>query len=110
LTKPSACPKQPTTAQVAEATITCLRRTVPGVAFLSGGQSPEQATRHLVAMHERFGGQLPWALTFSFGRALHQLALEAWGGQAAHVAAAQQSLLARVASNRAAVGVRQAIS
>jgi fructose-bisphosphate aldolase class I len=108
------CPKQPTTAQVAKATITCLRRTVPaavpGVAFLSGGQSPEQATRHLVAMHERFGGQLPWALTFSFGRALHQLALEAWGGQAAHVAAAQQSLLARVASNRAAVGVRQAIS
>lgn len=109
-----ACPKQPTTAQVAEATITCLRRTVPaavpGVAFLSGGQSPEQATRHLAAMHERFGGQLPWALTFSFGRALHQPALQAWGGQAANVAAAQQALLDRVASNRAAVGAGEAMN
>jgi fructose-bisphosphate aldolase class I len=102
------CPKQPTTTHVAEATLACLRRTVPvavpGVAFLSGGQSPEQATRHLAAIHAP-GGPLPWALTFSFGRALHQPALEAWGGQAAHVAAAQQALLERVASNRAAVGV-----
>ncbi len=102
-----ACPKQPTTAQVAEATITCLLRTVPaavpGVAFLSGGQSPEQATRHLAAMHEGRGARLPWALTFSFGRALQQPALEAWGGQAVNVAAAQQALLAQVAHNRAAV-------
>lgn len=101
------CPKQPTTAQVADATLACLRRTVPaavpGVAFLSGGQSPEQATRHLAAMHAR-DGQLPWVLTFSFGRALRQPALEAWGGQAANVAAAQQALLAQVASNRVAVG------
>ena len=101
------CPKQPTTAHVADATLACLRRTVPaavpGVAFLSGGQSPEEATRHLAAMHAR-GEQLPWALTFSFGRALQQPALEAWGGDAANVAAAQRALLAQVANNRAAVG------
>ncbi|AMJ66002.1 class I fructose-bisphosphate aldolase [Hymenobacter sp. PAMC 26628] len=105
------CPKQPTTSHVADATLASLLRTVPaavpGVAFLSGGQSPEQATRHLAAMHER-RGRLPWALTFSFGRALHQPALEAWGSQPANVAAAQQALLSRVASNRAAVGVGEA--
>ena len=99
--------KQPTTTQVDVATPACLRRTVPaavpGVAFLSGGQSPEQATHHLAAMHQRVDGQLPRALTFSFGRALHQPALEAWGGQAAKVAAAQQALLDRVHRNRAAV-------
>ena len=103
----SDCPKQPTNAQVAEATLACLRRTVPaavpGVAFLSGGQSPELATRHLAAMHAH-GGPLPWALTFSFGRALQQPALEIWGGQAANVAAAQWALLEQVAHNRAAVG------
>ena len=101
------CPRQPTTADVADATLTSMLRTVPaavpGVAFLSGGQSSEQATRHLAAMHAR-GGRLPWALTFSFGRALHQPALEAWGGQPANVVAAQQALLDRVASNRTAVG------
>jgi len=101
------CPKQPTAAHVAEATLACLRRTVPaavpGVAFLSGGQSPELATRHLAAMHAH-GGPLPWALTFSFGRALQQPALEIWGGQAANVAAAQWALLEQVAHNRAAVG------
>lgn len=102
------CPKQPTTAHVADATLTCLLRTVPaavpGVAFLSGGQSSEQATRHLAAMHER-AGQLPWALTFSFGRALQQPAMEIWGSQATNVAAAQRALLEQVANNRAAVGV-----
>ena len=108
------CPKQPTAAQVADATITCLRHTVPasvpGVVFLSGGQSPEQATRHLAAMHERFSGRLPWALTFSFGRALHQPALETWGGQPANVAAAQRALLDRVASNQAAVSGSAAVA
>ncbi|MFD1470734.1 class I fructose-bisphosphate aldolase [Hymenobacter caeli] len=106
------CPRQPTTAQVADATLACLRRmvpaAVPGVAFLSGGQSPEQATRHPAAMRAR-GGPLPWALTFSIGRARarHQPALETWAGQAANVAAAQRALLHRVASNRAAVGAGQ---
>jgi fructose-bisphosphate aldolase class I len=102
------CPKQSTSAQVAEATLACLRRTVPaavpGVAFLSGGQSPELATRHLMAMHEH-GRPLPWALTFSFGRALQQPALEAWRGDVANVSAAQQALLERVACNRTAVEV-----
>lgn len=110
------CPQQPTAAQVADATVTCLRRTVPaampGVAFLSGGQSAEQATRHLATMHERFAKRLPWALTFSFGRALQQSALEIWGGQAANVPAAQQALLERVRGNVAAVGAghRPAVS
>ncbi len=103
------CPRQPTTAHVADATLASLLRTVPaavpGVAFLSGGQSPEDATRHLAAMHEQFARRLPWALTFSFGRALQQPALEIWAGQAAHVAAAQQALLAQVRRNHAAVGV-----
>ncbi|OWP61387.1 fructose-bisphosphate aldolase class I [Hymenobacter amundsenii] len=101
------CPDQPTTAQVAKATVTCLLRAVPaampGVAFLSGGQSADQATRHLAAMHEQFGGQLPWALTFSFGRALQQSALEIWAGQAANGPAAQQALLERVRGNHAAI-------
>ncbi len=100
-------PKQPTTAQVADATVTCLLRTVPaampGVAFLSGGQTPGQATRHLAAMHEQFAGRLPWALTFSFGRALQQPALEIWAGQAANGPAAQQALLERVRGNQAAL-------
>ncbi len=108
------CPQPATTAQVADATVTCLLRTVPaavpGVAFLSGGQSPEDATRHLAAMHERFAGRLPWALTFSFGRALQQPALKIWGGQAANVAAAQQALLQQVRGNAAAVGVGGAVA
>ncbi|MFD1469487.1 class I fructose-bisphosphate aldolase [Hymenobacter caeli] len=108
------CPQQPTTAQVADATVACLLRTVPaavpGVAFLSGGQSPEDATRHLAAMHERFAGRLPWALTFSFGRALQQPALAIWAGQAANVPAAQQALLARVHSNAVAVGAGSVVA
>ena len=107
------CPKQPTIAHVAETTLACLLRTVPaavpGVAFLSGGQSPELATRHLAAMHAH-GGPLPWALTFSFGRAMQQPALETWGGQAANVAAAQRALLEQVAHNRAALSGQRAAS
>jgi fructose-bisphosphate aldolase class I len=107
------CPQQPSTAHLTEATLACLRRAVPaavpGVLFLSGGQPPELATYRLAALHAH-GGQLPWALTFSFGRALHQPALEAWGGQLANVAAAQQVLLARVASNRAAVGTAEPVA
>ncbi|AMR25613.1 fructose-bisphosphate aldolase (plasmid) [Hymenobacter psoromatis] len=107
-------PQQATTAQVADATVTCLLRTVPaavpGVAFLSGGQSPEEATRHLAAMHERFAGRLPWALTFSFGRALQKPALEIWAGQAANVAAAQQALLERARCNHVAVGAGRVVA
>ena len=70
---------------------------VPGVAFLSGGQSDAAATAHLSAMNRM--GPLPWALTFSYGRALQSAALLAWGGEAANVAAAQQAFAHRVRMN-----------
>jgi fructose-bisphosphate aldolase, class I len=99
-------PKQETVDEVADATVRCLLRTVPaavpGVAFLSGGQSPELASARLNAMNVRFKSRLPWALTFSFSRALQQPALEIWGGQNTHVVAAQQALLHRAKCNRAA--------
>src|SRR5204863_169990 len=74
---------------VAEATLRVLRRhvppAVPGIAFLSGGQSPTEATLHLSLMNKL--GPLPWSLTFSYGRALQDTALKAWGGVAANFAA-----------------------
>ncbi|MBU1820906.1 MAG: fructose-bisphosphate aldolase class I [Bacteroidetes bacterium] len=98
--------EQSTTERVADATVTCLLRSVPpavaGIAFLSGGQSPEQATSHLNAMHERFADKLPWPLTFSFARAIQQPALNLWKGQDSNVEAAQQALFYRASSNRAA--------
>ncbi len=74
---------------------------MPGVAFLSGGQSNEEATAHLNAMHN-LGVELPWALTFSYARALQQPALETWKGDAANVAAAQKALYHRAKLNGAA--------
>ncbi|MFF7706764.1 class I fructose-bisphosphate aldolase [Pseudomonas sp. NPDC007930] len=104
VTAGAASPSQGSLEAVASATLACLRRcvpaAVPGIAFLSGGQSPELASAHLNAMHQQ--GPLPWALTFSYGRALQQPALAAWNGQAANVAAAQQALLKRARGNRAA--------
>ncbi|CAA9265217.1 MAG: Fructose-bisphosphate aldolase class I [uncultured Adhaeribacter sp.] len=98
--------EQPSPDQVADATVTTLLRgvpaAVPGIAFLSGGQSPEQATRHLNTMHIRFKEQLPWTLTFSFSRAIQQPALEIWRGQDANVAAAQKALFDRASANCAA--------
>jgi fructose-bisphosphate aldolase, class I len=92
--------------QIAQATVRCLLRTVPaalaGVAFLSGGQRSELASARLNAMNVQFGGKLPWALTFSFARAIQQPALKIWSGQAANVQLAQQALLHRVECNRAA--------
>ncbi len=74
--------KKATPEQVAEATVRTLKRhvpaAVPGIAFLSGGQSPAEATLHLCLMNA--AGPLPWALTFSYGRALQDNALKAWGG------------------------------
>ncbi len=91
---------------VADATVTCLLRNVPaavpGVAFLSGGQSAELASARLSAMNERFRSRLPWALGFSFARAIQQPALEAWGGLAENVPAAQAALFQRADCNRAA--------
>jgi len=92
--------------EVAEATVTTLLRNVPaavpGIAFLSGGQSPELASARLNAMNRGFSGHLPWALTFSFSRAIQQPALEIWRGESANVVQAQRVLQHRAACNRAA--------
>ena len=95
------CAKQAGVQEVAVRTLQTLKRTVPaavpGIAFLSGGQSDELATAHLDAMN-KLGGA-PWALTFSYGRALQHPALNAWRGNAANVAAAQRALHHRARMN-----------
>jgi fructose-bisphosphate aldolase class I len=100
------CPKQEAVDEVADTTMKCLLRTVPaavpGIAFLSGGQSGELASARLNAMNVRFRSRLPWAVAFSYARAIQQPALEIWHGEAAHVPAAQQALYHRAACNRAA--------
>jgi fructose-bisphosphate aldolase class I len=100
------CPHQETVDEVADATVRCLLRAVPaavpGIAFLSGGQTAELASARLNAMNVRFQSRLPWALAFSFARAIQQPALEIWHGQDANVIAAQQALLHRARCNRAA--------
>lgn len=102
----SSCPKQESVDEVADATVRCLLRAVPaavtGVAFLSGGQPAELASARLNAMNVKYKVQLPWALTFSFSRAIQQPALEIWRGEGAHVQAAQQALLHRAKCNHAA--------
>jgi fructose-bisphosphate aldolase class I len=98
------CPRQAGVPAVAEATLRCLRRTVPaavpGIVFLSGGQTAEQATEHLNAMNAL--GRQPWELSFSFGRALQAPALEAWHGDLANIEAGQNALLHRARCNGAA--------
>ena len=105
------CPCQETVEAVADATMTCLLRTVPaavpGIAFLSGGQSPELASARLNAMNSdamnaRLKSHRPWALAFSFARAIQQPALELWHGEEANVEVAQRALLHRAECNRAA--------
>ncbi len=100
------CSKQATVEQVADATVKCLLRAVPaavpGVAFLSGGQSGEMASARLNAMNVRFKSRLPWALTFSFARAIQQPALEIWRGVEANVSAAQTALFHRARCDAAA--------
>jgi fructose-bisphosphate aldolase class I len=100
------CPKQEDVNEVADATVRCLLRAVPaavpGIAFLSGGQSGELASARLNAMNLRFKSRVPWALAFSFARAIQQPALELWQGQQANVSAAQQALCHRTRCNRAA--------
>jgi len=90
--------------EVAEQTIACLRRTVPaevpGIAFLSGGQGAAMASEHLNAMNSM--GPQPWALTFSYGRALQDPALAAWKGETSNREAGQQALWARCEANSAA--------
>jgi fructose-bisphosphate aldolase class I len=104
------CGTQATLDDVADATVRCLLRVVPaavpGIAFLSGGQTGELASARLNAMHVRFkapASRLPWALTFSFGRAIQRPTLGIWGGQDARRAAAQRALLHRAECNRAAL-------
>jgi fructose-bisphosphate aldolase class I len=96
------CPRQAGVAEVAEATLRCLRRTVPGavpgVVFLSGGQSDEAATAHLNAMNA-MPGPHPWQISFSYGRALQAAAQKAWRGDPANVAAAQRAFLHRARMN-----------
>ena len=97
-------PTQASCADVARVTVEVLRRTVPaavpGVFFLSGGQTPEQASEHLDAMNRL--GPLPWPLSFSYGRALQEPPLQAWRGQAANLRGAQEALLKRARLNGAA--------
>ncbi|MFQ5844235.1 MAG: class I fructose-bisphosphate aldolase, partial [Planctomycetota bacterium] len=98
------CPAQAGPRQVAELTIRCLKRTVPaavpGIVFLSGGQSDVEATVNLNEMN-RIGG-VPWELSFSYGRALQAPALKAWAGRAANGAATQQAFYHRARCNGAA--------
>ncbi len=98
------CPQQASVREVAEQTIRCFLRVVPaavpGVVFLSGGQSDEAATAHLNEMN-RIGG-FPWQLSFSYGRALQQPALKAWAGKVDNHDAAQQAFFHRAKMNGAA--------
>ncbi|MDB4922541.1 class I fructose-bisphosphate aldolase [Mucilaginibacter sp.] len=98
--------KQASINKVAKATVNtllkCVPPIVPGIAFLSGGQSPELATAHLNAMHVNYKGKLPWALTFSFARAIQQPAMDLWKGDDKNVKAAQKVLYKRASLNNAA--------
>jgi fructose-bisphosphate aldolase class I len=98
------CPEQSDAERIAELTVDCFRRhvpvAVPGIVFLSGGQSEVEATRNLDAIN-RVGG--PWRLSFSYGRALQASALEAWRGDSANIEAAQQAFLHRARMNSLAV-------
>ena len=95
------CAKQASAAEVAEKTVkvlkSCVPSAVPGIAFLSGGQSDQAATEHLSLMNAM--GHLPWKLTFSYGRALQAAALKAWGGKTENVAAAQKAFAHRAHMN-----------
>jgi fructose-bisphosphate aldolase class I len=98
------CPTQAGVAEVAEATLRCFRNTVPaempGIVFLSGGQTDELATAHLNEMNKLGGG--PWELSFSYGRALQAAPLKAWGGAAENADAARKAFLHRARCNGAA--------
>jgi fructose-bisphosphate aldolase class I len=91
-------------AEVAERTVKVLKQTVPsavpGIAFLSGGQSTEEATAHLSAINSGF--DLPWFVTFSYGRALQDSALKAWNGKQENVAAGQRAFTHRAEMNHLA--------
>ena len=95
------CPQRASVAEVAEKTVrvlkACVPAAVPGIAFLSGGQSDEEATAHLDAMNKN--GALPWRLTFSYGRALQAAPQKTWSGRSENVAAAQRAFAHRAMMN-----------
>ena len=98
------CARQATTDEVARATLRVLRRTVPpavpGIVFLSGGQTAEQATERLSAMNAL--GESPWELSFSYGRALQDPVLKTWRGNPANAEAARNAFFHRARLNGAA--------
>jgi len=100
------CRVQESVEEVADATVGCLLRSVPdavpGVVFLSGGQSGELASARLNAMNVQYTSRLPWGLSFSFGRAIQEPALEIWHGEQANVIPAQEALYHRAKCDGAA--------
>jgi fructose-bisphosphate aldolase, class I len=96
--------RRPSVKEAAAATVRCLRRyvppAVPGIAFLSGGQSEQEATEHLNAMNKL--GPHPWELSFSYGRALQASALQAWGGKAANLPSGAKAFAHRARMNHLA--------
>ena len=97
------CPQQESVEEVADATVKCFMRVVPaavqGITFLSGGQSPELASARLNAMNVRFKSHLPWALAFSFARAIQQPAMNIWKGKKTNVPQAQKALFNQALCN-----------
>ncbi|GAB4218734.1 MAG: fructose-bisphosphate aldolase class I [Candidatus Microgenomates bacterium] len=93
------CPNQPTVEEIARETVEVLKETVPpevpGIVFLSGGLTPDQVTDYLKAMNKNYKNELPWQLSYSFGRALQQEALKAWGGKKENIPQAQKEFLQR---------------
>lgn len=100
------CPHQEAIDEIAEATVGCLARVVPvavpAIAFLSGGQASELASARLNAINIRGKSRVPWALAFSFGRAIQRPALSIWAGKDTNIVAAQQALYHRARCNKAA--------
>jgi fructose-bisphosphate aldolase class I len=100
------CGKQNSIDEVAKATVECLLHSVPaavpGVAFLSGGQSAKTASAHLNSINKNYGSRLPWVVTFSYARAIQQEAMEIWKGVDANISKAQEALVYRAACNASA--------
>jgi fructose-bisphosphate aldolase, class I len=102
----ASCSEQASVERVAEMTVRCLHNnvpeSVPGIAFLSGGQSNERATAHLNLINSKYQSQCPWTVTFSYARAIQQPALDYWHGDDANIPTAQQLLYHRAKLNGAA--------
>lgn len=101
----SKCPEQATKEEIAEFTLKCLKENVPndigGIVFLSGGQTSEKATENLRTMHQM--GELPWPLSFSYGRAIQSPALKIWAADQKNIAQAQEALLKMAQNNSNAI-------